>query len=128
MSSKLPRILIADDHILLADLCRRLLDTEFEVVGIAVWTQVKVMLPLVKLLFLAINGGIDPAAEAFRRGASGYLLKTCTALEMMTAVHEVLRGKPYMSRALCRDEVNHLRRKRSKHLEEGERWRSCCPR
>jgi hypothetical protein len=33
MSSKRPRILIADAHILMADLCKRLLETEFEVVG-----------------------------------------------------------------------------------------------
>ena len=28
-----PRILIADDHTLIAELCRRLLEAEFEVVG-----------------------------------------------------------------------------------------------
>ena len=28
-----PRILIADDHTLIAELCKRLLETEFEVVG-----------------------------------------------------------------------------------------------
>jgi len=33
MSSNRPRILIADDHTLVADLCRQLLETEFEVVG-----------------------------------------------------------------------------------------------
>ena len=31
---KRSRILIADDHLLFADLCKRLLDTEHEVVGI----------------------------------------------------------------------------------------------
>jgi DNA-binding NarL/FixJ family response regulator len=34
MSITRSRILIADDHTLIADLCRRLLETEFEVVGI----------------------------------------------------------------------------------------------
>jgi DNA-binding NarL/FixJ family response regulator len=29
-----PRILIADDHLLVADLCKRLLDVEFDVIGI----------------------------------------------------------------------------------------------
>lgn len=128
VSSKRPRILIADDHILLADLCKKLLETEFEVVGtvnngramvcaaaelkpdvivadvampvlngLDAGQQVIASLPLVKLVFLTMNGDIDLAAEAFRRGASGYLLKTCTASEMTTAVHEVLRGKSYMS-------------------------------
>jgi len=32
--SKRPRILIADDHNLVAELCRRLLETEFDVVGV----------------------------------------------------------------------------------------------
>src|SRR5580658_10847 len=34
MSITRSRILIADDHTLIADLCRKLLETEFEVVGI----------------------------------------------------------------------------------------------
>jgi hypothetical protein len=34
MSITRPRILIADDHTLIADLCRKLLETDFEVVGI----------------------------------------------------------------------------------------------
>ena len=65
--------------------------------GLDAGQQVIASLPLVKLVFLTMNGDIDLAAEAFRRGASGYLLKTCTASEMTTAVHEVLRGKSYMS-------------------------------
>lgn len=34
MSANRPRILIADDHTLVAELCKRLLETEFDVVGI----------------------------------------------------------------------------------------------
>jgi len=32
--TKRPRILIADDHNLVAELCKRLLETEFDVVGV----------------------------------------------------------------------------------------------
>lgn len=153
MSSNRPRILIADDHILVADLCRKLLETEFEVIGIVnngramvraatelkpdvivvsvampllngldAGQQVKEVLPLVKLVFLTTNSQIELAAEAFRRGASGYLLlKTCTASEMVTAVREVLRGRSYMSQELCKEEVNWLRLKGSKPWDEGKR-------
>jgi DNA-binding NarL/FixJ family response regulator len=153
MSSNRPRILIANGHILVADLCKTLLDAEFDVIGtvstgramvqaaaelrpdvivvdiampvlngLDAGQQVKDILPLVKLVFLTMNSDIDLAAEAFRRGASGYLLlKTCTALEMLRAVHEVLRGNSYMSQTLCEEDVNCLRRKGKQLLNEGER-------
>jgi DNA-binding NarL/FixJ family response regulator len=152
MSSNRPRILIADDHTLVADLCRQLLETEFEVVGtvnngralvraatelkpdvivvdvampilngLDAGQQVKEICPAVKLVFLTMNSDIELAAEAFRRGASGYLLKTCAASEMVTAVHDVLRGRSYMSKTLRRDDVNYLRRTETKLVEEDER-------
>ena len=152
MSSNRPRILIADDHTLVADLCRQLLQTEFEVVGtvnngralvraaaelkpdvivvdvampilngLDAGQQVKENCPAVKLVFLTMNSEIELAAEAFRRGASGYLLKTCAASEMVTAVHEVLRGRTYMSKTLRRDDVHYLRRTETKLVEENER-------
>lgn len=152
MSSNRPRILIADDHTLVADLCRQLLETEFEVVGtvnngralvraatelkpdvivvdvampilngLDAGQQVKETCPAVKLVFLTMNSDIELAAEAFRRGASGYLLKTCAASEMVTAVHEVLRCRSYMSKTLRREDVNYLRRTEAKLVEEDER-------
>ncbi len=89
--------------------------------GLDAAQQVKAAMPAVKLLFLTMNNSIEVAAEAFRRGASGYLLKTCATAEMVTAVREVLRGKSYMSQTLCKDEVNYLRRKDRKLEEEDER-------
>jgi DNA-binding NarL/FixJ family response regulator len=146
------RILIADDHTLVAELCRNLLEAEFEIVGIVnngramvraaaelkpdvivvdigmpvlngldAGQQAKELLPAVKLIFLTMNTDIELAAEAFRRGAAGYLLKTCATKEMVTAVREVLQGKSYMSQTICRDEVNYLRRSEKKLVEEDER-------
>jgi DNA-binding NarL/FixJ family response regulator len=145
------RILIADDHNLVAELCKRFLETEFDVVGtvndgralvraaselkpdvivvdiampilngLEAGRQVKGVMPAVKLVYLTMNAEIEVAAKAFQCGASGYLLKTCAAAEMVTAVREVLRGKTYMSLALSRDKVNFLRRqdKRDKRLTE----------
>jgi DNA-binding NarL/FixJ family response regulator len=146
------RILIADDHNLVAELCKRLLETEFNVVGVVsdgralvraasalkpdvividiampilngldAGQQVKERLPAVKLVYLTMNSDSDVAAEAFRRGASGYLLKTCAAAEMVLAVREVLRGRTYMSSALPRDTVNFLRRQDKELVKEDAR-------
>ena len=152
MSITRSRILIADDHTLIADLCRKLLETEFEVVGIVnngramvrtaaelkpdvilvditmpvlngldAGQQVKEILPAVKLIFLTMNNDVKLAAEAFRREASGFLLKTCAASELVTAVRDVLRGESYMSRTICRYEFNYLRRSETELEQEEER-------
>src|SRR6201999_3572957 len=147
-----PRILIADDHTLIADLCKRLLETEFEVVGtvgdgralvraagvlkpdvivvditmpvlngIDAACQVKQELRAVKVIYLTMNPDPEIAAEAFRRGASGYLLKTCAASEMVAGVHAVLQGRSYLSATLSRDDVAYLRRQPKKLVEEEDR-------
>lgn len=152
MPTSRSRILIADDHTLVAELCRNLLEGEFEIAGtvdngrammraaaelkpdvivvdiampvlngLDAGQQVKELSPAVKLIFLTMNTDIELAAEAFRRGASGYLLKTCAAKEMLTAVREVLQGRTYMSRTLCKEDVNYLCRTEKRLVEEDER-------
>ena len=134
------RILIADDHTLVAELCQRLLEAEFNVIGIVgdgralvqsaielrpdvivldvvlpilngldAGRQIKKILPAVKLVYLTMNGDDRVAAEAFAHGASGYLLETCAASEMVSAVREVLRGKTYLSNTLSRARIDRLR-------------------
>jgi DNA-binding NarL/FixJ family response regulator len=146
------RILIADDHNLVAELCKRLLETEFDVVGVVsdgralvraagelnpdvivldiampvlngldAGRQVKRVLPAVKLIYLTMNPDDDVAAEAFTRGASGYLLKTCAASEIVLAVHQVLRGKTYLCKALSRDAINSMRWEHKELINEDER-------
>jgi DNA-binding NarL/FixJ family response regulator len=152
MSTNRSRILIADDHTLVADLCRKLLELEFHVVGsvrdgrallqsavdlrpdvivvdiampilngLDAGQQVKEMLPAVKLVFLTMNPDPEVAAEAFRRGASGYLLKTSAADEMVLAVRKVLRGMSYISPRLSKETVDYLRRQSKMPVEEEER-------
>jgi DNA-binding NarL/FixJ family response regulator len=86
--------------------------------GLDAGEQVKDLLPGVKLIFMTMNNDTDLAAEAFRQGASGYLLKTRAASEMVIAVREVLRGRTYMSQALCKDEVNYVRRLENRLLDK----------
>ena len=56
-----------------------------------------------------------------RRGASGYLLKTCASLELVTAVHNVLSGRTHISQSLCKSDVQYLRRTKTELVQEDER-------
>jgi DNA-binding NarL/FixJ family response regulator len=51
----------------------------------------------VKLIYVTMNEDPDVAAEAFRAGASGYLLKRSAASELMTAIKEVMLGRSYIT-------------------------------
>jgi len=148
----LPRILIADDHTLVAEACRKLLESDYEIVatvgdgralvravaelrpqliivdvsmprlnGLDAGQQAKELLPSVKLIFLTMNHDADLAAEAFRRGASGYLLKTCAASELTVAVREVLKGKSYLSPVIAKETVDFLLRQDKKLVDEADR-------
>ncbi len=88
--------------------------------GLDAGRQVKEILPAVKLVYLTMNPDVEVAAEAFRRGASGYLLKTCAAADIVLAVRDVLRGKSYISQALPRDTINFLRWQNKELVAEGE--------
>jgi DNA-binding NarL/FixJ family response regulator len=76
--------------------------------GLDAGQQVKELLSSVKLVFLTMNTDPALAAEAFRRGASGYLLKTGTAAELTTAVREVLQGRSYLSPVIAKEAVDFL--------------------
>jgi DNA-binding NarL/FixJ family response regulator len=53
--------------------------------------------PEVKVIFLTVSEDPDLAAEAFRAGASGYLLKNSAAAELVQAIQEVARGRSYVT-------------------------------
>ena len=78
--------------------------------GLDAGCQVKQMLPSVKLVFLTMNTDPTLAAEALRRGASGYVLKTCAASELILAVREVLNGKFYLSPVIAKETIDVLLR------------------
>jgi DNA-binding NarL/FixJ family response regulator len=76
---------------------------------------------VVKLVFLTMNTDPALAAEAFRRGASGYLLKTGTAAELTTAIREVLLGRSYLSPAIAKEAVDFMLHQDKESIDEGER-------
>jgi DNA-binding NarL/FixJ family response regulator len=125
---KRARVLLADDHVLIAQALQHLLQGEFDVVGIVsdgralvkaagelapdvvvvdigmpllngldAGEQLKALHPSIKVIFLTQNREPRFAAEAFRRKASGYLLKDSAASELTTAINEALRGRTYVS-------------------------------
>jgi len=102
-------------HLVIVDVAMPLLN------GLDAAQQAKELLPSVKLIFLTMNHDADLAAEAFRRGASGYLLKTCAASELATAVREVLRGKSYLSPMIAKDTVDFLLRQDKKLIDEADK-------
>jgi DNA-binding NarL/FixJ family response regulator len=125
---KRPRILLADDHKLMAEALQHLLQADFDIVGtvadgralikaaaelkpelvvvdigmpllngLDAADQLKALHPEIKVIFLTQNREPRYAVEAFRRKASGYLLKDSAASELTTAIREVLKGRSYIS-------------------------------
>jgi DNA-binding NarL/FixJ family response regulator len=74
------------------------LDIEMPVLnGLEAARQIKQLLPNAKLVFLTMHEDDDLSAEAFRAGASAYLLKRSAGSELMKAIREVMRGRSYVT-------------------------------
>ena len=65
--------------------------------GLDAGRELKKVMPGVKLVFLTMNADADIASEAFRIGASGYVLKNSEGAELLRAVRDVVRGKSYVA-------------------------------
>jgi DNA-binding NarL/FixJ family response regulator len=133
-----PRILLADDHKLMAEALQHLLQADFDVVatvsdgralikaaaelkpelvvvdismpllnGLDAADQLKALQPDIKVIFLTQNREPRYAVEAFRRQASGYLLKDSAASELTTAIREALQGRSYVSPLIAKGMLAH---------------------
>jgi len=143
------RVLIADDHRLVAEACRNLLEPEFQVIamvsdgrellkaeaelkpdviildismpglnGLDAGELIKQRNRSVKLVFVTMSLAADVAAEAFRRGASAYVLKQSSADELITAIRRVVRGQSYLTPLITKDTVEYLLRSGAMYQEE----------
>jgi DNA-binding NarL/FixJ family response regulator len=145
---KRPRVILADDHVLVLDALKNLLEPEFEIVGkfydghtlveqaqklnpnvvvldigmptmngLNAGQRLKKLMPTVKLIYLTMNQDPDLAAEAFRLGASGFVVKSAAASELLQALREVVRGGAYVTPLLTKGMVGsfiqNLKRRKS---------------
>jgi DNA-binding NarL/FixJ family response regulator len=122
------RVVLVDDHRVVIDAIAKLLESEFDVVGIfedgkallqevesirpdviildigmpnlnglAIGSELKTLLPKTKLIFLTMHSKPQAASQAFKLGASGYVLKNAAGKELIKALREVVRGGYYAS-------------------------------
>ena len=123
-----PRVLLAEDHQMLLDALKGLLEPSYQVVGAArdghaliaaaqklrpdvivldiampqlngleAGRRLKQLMPSVKLIFITMNEDPYMVGEAFRAGASAFLLKQAAALELNEAIDTVLKGGKYVT-------------------------------
>lgn len=152
------RIVIADDHPLVMEGLKQLLEPIVSIVGTArtgheaiaiaeaqhpdiVFLDVnmpemdgfeaarhlKRVLPPVRIIFVTMRTDAVAVSEAFRAGASGYVLKQAASEELLTAVQTVMMNRRYVSSQLSAEihdiiECEWLRPKGyTTHLTERER-------
>ena len=65
--------------------------------GLEAGRQIKQQNRNIKLIYVTMNEDPDIAAEAFRAGASGYILKRSAVSELSTAIREVMLGRSYIT-------------------------------
>ena len=70
--------------------------------GLVCGERLKIHNPGVKLLYLTMNSDLDVVGEAFRVGASGYVLKSSAADELIGIIRQVLRGVSYVPATMTR--------------------------
>jgi len=158
---KRARIILADDHNILVDAFKFLLQPHFEVVatfadghrlvqdapalkpdvvvldigmpimnGLIAGQRLKQILPRVKLIYLTMNQDPDLAAQAFRLGASGYLVKSSAASELVHAINEALLARSYVTPLMTKDMVGSViqnLKRRKTHRELTLRQREVLP-
>lgn len=133
------KVLLADDHAVVAQGLSALLEDTFELVGVVhdgralleavdtlrpdvVVTDISMPLlngldavrqihqryPLVKVIILTMHKETQLAVDAFRAGASGYMLKVSPGEELITAIKEVAMGRAYVTTLLAKDLITLL--------------------
>lgn len=74
--------------------------------GIEAAKKLKKQLPGVKLIFVTMHADSAYVNEAFKAGASGYLLKRSAATELAQAVQSAMSGHFYVTPLIAKDVVS----------------------
>ncbi|HEY3740203.1 MAG TPA: response regulator transcription factor [Bryobacteraceae bacterium] len=133
------RVLLADDHAVVAQGLESLLKDSFELVGIVhdgrslldaaelfrpdvivtdismpllngldALPQLRQRCPDAKVIILTMHRETQLAVDAFRAGASGYLLKVSPGEELITAIEQVAQGRAYVTTLMSKDLITLL--------------------
>jgi DNA-binding NarL/FixJ family response regulator len=65
--------------------------------GLEAGRKIKQGQPNTKLVYLTMNDEAELISEAFRAGASAYVLKQSAPSELITAIREVMQGRSYVT-------------------------------
>jgi len=76
--------------------------------GLDAIRQIKSSRPHAKVIVLTMHADPDLAAQVFRAGALGYLVKTSPGEEIMTAIREVANGRAYITTLVAKDLISFL--------------------
>lgn len=77
--------------------------------GIEATKKIKSGFPEVQIIALSADDSLEDIKQILQAGASGYLLKTVTALELRTAILDVLRGGSALTPEVARNLISDLR-------------------
>ncbi len=86
--------------------------------GLDILTQLKSEQPDLKILILSMHPEEQYAIRALKAGASGYLTKESTPLELTEAIKKVSLGKKYVSASLAETLASHLETTAEKPLHQ----------
>ena len=76
--------------------------------GIEAARMLRQDIPSIKILFLTMHSDFPLVGEAFRTGASGFVLKTCDMSELVEAIHSIAKGSTYITSLLAEDLISIL--------------------
>ena len=130
------KVLLADDHAIVAEGLATLLKEHFDLVGtvgngnelidlarklrpdvivtdiampvlggLEALRRLKATRSEAKVIFLTMHADAQLATEAFRAGASGYVLKQSAGEELIAAIQEVLQGRTYLTPLMTKDVI-----------------------
>ena len=76
--------------------------------GLEAARRLRDLMPATRVVFLTINEDPRLAAEAFRLGALGWVLKTASALELTSAIRAARRAQRYLSPRIAGGRIENL--------------------